>query len=110
MHRAHRQSGFFLLLLYAFFFVSTTMFVHTHSDMNVTHSHPWSSKTHTHTGAQIQLINILTDITSLSEETVVATEDCRQLIDEVDTDIIETGFVTPFVTAGGLRAPPSIAA
>ena len=110
MHMAHRQTGFFLLLLYAFFFASTTLFVHTHPDLNITHSHPWSSKTHTHTGAQIQLIDLLTDITSLSEETVVVTESCCQLIDDVDTDIIETGFVTPSFATCGLRAPPFYAA
>ena len=68
MNRLVRISGILLLSLYAFFFASTNLFIHTHegSYYKIVHSHPWSGKAHGHTSQEVQLINIVSDQTCLA--------------------------------------------
>ncbi len=50
-----------LVVVYAFFLASTTMFYHSHqlADFKLVHSHPFTSHGHTHTAGQILLIDIV---------------------------------------------------
>lgn len=110
MKRVNRAIGFFLLVLYAFFFASTTLFVHTHQDSNATHSHPWSSKAHTHTGSQLQLIDCLTDGLTLAEDTVLVADLKLLFVCDINTRIEEIDIHNPGLSQSGLRAPPVFAA
>lgn len=50
-----------LLVLYAYFFASTHLFVHVHEDASgkIVHSHPWGGKAHTHSNSQLLSISLL---------------------------------------------------
>lgn len=51
-----------LLVVYAFFFASANLFYHSHEDAdgNIVHSHIfWGHKAHSHTTAQLQIIDQL---------------------------------------------------
>ena len=77
--RFSKFSSVVLLVLFAFFFASTNLFVHTHEDISgkIVHSHPWSAKSHNHTSAQFQAISILSaNIFDLSASVDVS--DCPQ--------------------------------
>lgn len=110
MKRVDRAIGLFLLVLYAFFFASTTLFVHTHQDSNITHSHPWSSKNHTHTGSQLQLIDCLADGLTLVEDTVLIPDVKLLFVCSINTCPEEVDVLNPGLSLCGLRAPPVFAA
>ncbi len=53
-----------LLVLFIFYYASSTLFIHSHiiDGEVITHSHPYSSTSHTHTGASIELISLLNNL------------------------------------------------
>ena len=61
MTRLGKYWSALLLALFAFFFASTNLFTHVHEgpEGRIVHSHPWSGKSHSHTGAQYQIIQLL---------------------------------------------------
>lgn len=56
-------SGALLLMVFAFFFASTNLFIHTHDGPygKIVHSHPWGGKPHSHSTSQFQLISIVSN-------------------------------------------------
>lgn len=60
MSRCRKFISLTLVVVYAFFLASTTMFYHSHqlADFNLVHSHPFNSHGHSHTAGQILLIDI----------------------------------------------------
>lgn len=52
-----------LLAVFTFFFVGTTLFIHTHTEedgTHIVHSHPWTPGSgHSHTSDQLLTINML---------------------------------------------------
>ena len=106
--RFPRVSSIILLVLFAFFFASTNLFFHTHEGISgkIVHSHPWSAKSHNHTGAQFQAISLLSaNIFDLSDS--VDRVDCPQC------PLIETAHFDKSASIAGvhpgaisLRGPP----
>lgn len=97
-----------MLSLYAFFFASTNLFIHTHEGpySKIVHSHPWSGKSHSHSSSELQLVNIL------SSANCLAADACQE--PEPITAILGDSFICNVVApvlpqhhrTAGLRAPP----
>jgi len=64
MRKVKKILSLVLLVLYTSYYTSTTCFVHTHQTPwgPVTHSHPYTSGTHTHSTNALQLIASLTTL------------------------------------------------
>jgi len=62
MEKTKKILSFFLVALFMSYYASTTFFFHSHDCKNgiVTHSHPYTSATHTHSANALQLIESLT--------------------------------------------------
>lgn len=97
-----------MLSLYAFFFASTNLFVHTHEGpySKIVHSHPWSGKSHSHSSSELQLINILSLASCLAAEACEGLEPYTAILED---SLIDSG-ITPVLPqhhrTAGLRAPP----
>lgn len=61
MRRLRKITSVLLLVLYATFFASTNLFVHSHDifGQHIVHSHLGGSAHHSHSADQLQTINIL---------------------------------------------------
>lgn len=94
------------MLVYAFFFASTNLFVHSHQfrGYTVVHSHP--GKAATHTADQIQLISILDNSTYDASDMVIAPESDVVLVCDVTTVAVCDAFVSDVPLSSSLRAPP----
>lgn len=110
MNRFVRTSGILLLSLYAFFFASTNLFVHTHEGpyYKIVHSHPWSGKAHSHTSDEVQSISILSVQTCLVGENGCVPEGMVTYGSCVATSLPEADVVRAFANCSGLRAPPCL--
>lgn len=66
MAKIGKVISYLLLVVYIGYFASTNFFVHSHHFQNrtVVHSHPFANRSHGHTGNEIQLIDLLQEITS----------------------------------------------
>lgn len=81
--RFSRVSGIVLFVLFAFFFASTNLCIHTHEGPHgkIVHSHPWSGKSHNHSSSQFQLISLLSATAYSAPSTVDHIEPpCAQTI------------------------------
>lgn len=110
MNRLVRISGILLLSLYAFFFASTNLFIHTHEGpyYKIVHSHPWSGKAHGHTSQEVQLINIVSDQTCLAGNGS-ETPDCPVLSGTAYTTALpEILYCQDCRLLSDLRAPPCL--
>lgn len=101
--------SFLLLALFAFHFASTKLYIHTHqlSYGKIVHSHPFSSKSHTHSSLQFDVISSL-------NSSVLDECDAVHVNFEIQNYFISESYSynTPFVNfniphAFGLKAPPT---
>lgn len=109
MRRLNKYWSALLLLLFAFFFASTNLFTHVHEgpEGRIIHSHPWNGKSHSHTDAQYQIIQLLSsNIFQAGEE-----ENFENPIIFIESDI---SSILPEIYINrilhhilGLRAPPA---
>lgn len=100
-----------LLVVYAFFFASANLFYHSHQDAegNIVHSHIyWGHKAHSHTTAQLQIIDQL----STSSYDNAGQIEIQQLLPVYCEDITDCREVAALSQGDGysfsLRAPPVI--
>lgn len=99
-----------LLLLFACYSASATLFVHSHliDGEQIVHSHPLfggDGASHTHSSAEARLIAALSDVVFVSVATVVVATAVEQLL-----RVVESHYVAHFEYFEGhsrsLRAPP----
>ncbi|MGN1216099.1 MAG: hypothetical protein ACI4TJ_07625 [Candidatus Cryptobacteroides sp.] len=109
MRRLDKYWSALLLALFGFFFASTNLFTHVHEgpEGRIVHSHPWSAKSHSHTDAQYQIIQLLSsNIFQTGEEEHL--EVCFLPIEQANEIIlpdIRVGRIIHHIL--GLRAPPA---
>lgn len=96
------------LLLFAFFFASTNLFTHVHEgeEGRIVHSHPWSAKSHNHTDAQFQIIQLLSGNSFREEENERLEVPYFFIEREVSYPLPEIHISKIFHHVLGLRAPP----
>lgn len=110
MDKRTKIFGLFLISLYAFFFASTTLFVHSHEVLGarIVHSHLLGGKAHSHTTAELRVIDLLSSETCLASDTLTAPEQCNEYCIEtvftVPADVISDYSGRP----SSLRAPPCL--
>ena len=97
-----------MLSLYAFFFASTNLFIHTHEGpySKIVHSHPWSGKSHSHSSSELQLINILSSDNFLAAEACEEPEPYTAILEGSFTCTGTTPVLPQYHRTAGLRAPP----
>lgn len=97
-----------MLSLYAFFFASTNLFIHSHEGpySKIVHSHPWSGKSHSHSSSELQLINILSSDNCLAADTCEEPEPYTATLNDSFTFGGITTVLPQHHRTAGLRAPP----
>ena len=109
MTRLKKYWSALLLLLFAFFFASSNLFTHVHEgpEGRIVHSHPWSAKSHSHTDAQYQLIQLLSG--NIFQAGEVEHFQAPPLFVEAisSSDLPRIHFKRIFHHVLGLRAPPA---
>lgn len=110
MDKRRRLLGIFLLTVYAFFFASTNLFVHSHEGpgSKIVHSHPFNGKAHDHTAGQILLINALACDNCLTAESTMAPEPVTAWCHKTLACLVFTPLSNRAVLVTALRAPPCI--
>jgi len=100
--------GIFLMVVFAFFFASTNLCVHTHDGLNgrIVHSHPWSGKSHSHTGAQFQLISNLSVNTYDSSSVLDCIDIPERIVEVLEFCERDNPFSSYKIEAYCLRGPP----
>lgn len=100
-----------LLVVYAFFFASANLFYHSHQDDegNIVHSHIyWGHKAHSHTTAQLQIIDQLSTSSYDNADQI----EIQQLLPVYCEDITASREVAALCLGAeysfSLRAPPVI--
>lgn len=97
-----------LLVLYAYFFASTHLFVHVHEDFSgrIVHSHPWSGRAHTHSSSQFLSISLLSAyVFDLSPSPV--SFDCPiRWLPVVRCFFVSASSAGALLGANSLRGPP----
>ena len=103
-----KYSGAVSLLLFAFFFASTNLFPHVHEGEagRIVHSHPWSAKSHSHTDAQYQTIQLLSNNTFQEVELYHPDVPFLSFKVEISTPLPKTFIRSVILHILGLRAPP----
>lgn len=101
--------GVFMTLLMVSYLACLSLCLHTHvvDSKVITHSHPYKTSSHTHSGIEIVLIKSLSDFTALASD---------ENADVVPYFSLFCEFFTPFslhvesflLTLSSLRAPPVI--
>lgn len=99
-----------LLSLFLTYQVSITMFAHVHivNGVMIVHSHPSSTKHHTHTGGQIITIAQIGSYHVLEPETGVTVSVERPILYVVEYNPNTFCAVAPHTYGVHLRAPPSL--
>lgn len=110
MNRFVRISGILLLSLYAFFFASTNLFIHTHEGpyYKIVHSHPWSGKAHGHSSQEVQLLNVISDQTCLPESDAMASDGPADFGVSLFESLTEKPFLQEYRLLSDFRAPPCL--
>lgn len=108
--RKNRILALLLALLFLCYYGSATLFLHTHyvNNGDVTHSHPFSETSHSHSNAEYQLIQNLSQIATTIITMVTISCVVRlfiAVIQKVQTHIAHKNVIT----FKQLRAPPVIA-
>lgn len=100
-----------LLVVYAFFFASANLFYHSHQDEegNIVHSHIyWGHKAHSHTTAQLQIIDQLSTLNYENADQI----EIQQLLPEYFEGVTACREVAALSQGSeysfSLRAPPVI--
>lgn len=107
--RKHIVTPLLLLALFLTYQVSITMFTHVHivNGVMIVHSHPSSSKHHTHTTGQVISIAHLTAINTLAAETSTTITVDRPMLYVLKCQTIIFRAPAPHTHCIHLRAPPS---
>lgn len=104
-----RVTGWFLLLLFASFFVGVNFFPHTHVIDNhfVTHSHPFSStENHQHSANGFELIKQLSGLVYACVAFAFIFLLFQRLIERIDTKNLIAKALSPVDSYIFLRPPP----
>ena len=107
--RLQRLVGLFMTLLMVSYLACLSLCQHTHVVGNrvFTHSHPYKSSSHTHSGSGLTLIKSLSDFSALISDENAELKPFFSLICEVNS--LNSLHVEPFYLALlSLRAPPFI--
>ncbi len=107
--RIQRFVGVFMALLMVSYLACLSLCLHTHVVDNkvFTHSHPYKTTSHSHSGVEIVLLKLLSDFTALISDENVDVKPYFSLICEVNS--LVSLHVEPFYLAHlSLRAPPFI--
>lgn len=101
-------TGIMLLMVYAFFFASTTLFVHTHiiSDVKIVHSHPFNGASPSHDLNQFNLVGTLDSAVYEESEVPVAPTPVPTLFHKAAEVTIVAKLHQPHILTFSLRAPP----
>ncbi len=109
MFRFRKFISLTLVVVYAFFLASTTMFYHSHqlADFKLVHSHPFTSHGHTHTAGQILLIDIV-DSAAYKESPTMSVPVCAPVAADPDLFVryVEP-VLAPVFFLFSLKAPPA---
>lgn len=96
------------LVLFAFFFAATNLFTHVHEgpEGRIVHSHPWSGKPHSHSGSELQLLQVIS-----SNIYLVSGQDEIVPVESQEFSILPVPELSEVVRSLfhhvlGLRAPP----
>lgn len=108
MRKTAKITSLLLLVLYLGYFASSNFFVHSHLFRNhlIVHSHPFSSKSHTHTGSEFEVIDLIQNATSLQavEPAFVA---CAEITLFADPSMaLQPRLASASCALASLRAPP----
>ena len=101
--------GVFMTLLMVSYLACLSLCLHTHvvDSKVITHSHPYKTSSHTHSGVEIVLLKTLSNFTALVSDENVDVKPYFSLICEVNS--LVSLHVEPFYLAHlSLRAPPFI--
>ena len=107
--KIQRFVGVFMTLLMVSYLACLSLCLHTHIVDNkvFTHSHPYKTSSHTHSGVEIVLLKTLSDFTVLMSDENPDIKPYFSLICEVNS--LVSLHVEPFYLAHlSLRAPPFI--
>lgn len=99
--------GAFLTMLMVSYFACLSLCLHTHviDSKVVTHAHPYKSSSHTHSGAEIVLIQQFTSFKALISTENVSLKPFFSKISEINCFIL-LFFEFHHLTQTSLRAPP----
>ena len=107
--KIQRFVGVFMTLLMVSYLACLSLCLHTHvvDSKVITHSHPYKTSSHTHSGVEIVLLKTLSDFTVLMSDENPDIKLYFSLICEVNS--LVSLHVEPFYLAHlSLRAPPFI--
>ena len=107
--KIQRFVGVFMTLLMVSYLACLSLCLHTHvvDSKVITHSHPYKTSSHTHSGVEIVLLKTLSDFTVLMSDENPDIKPYFSLICEVNS--LVSLHVEPFYLAHlSLRAPPFI--
>ena len=109
MTRLSKYWSALLLSLFAFFFASTNLFTHVHEgpEGRIVHSHPWSGRSHSHTDAQDQTIQLLSGNVFQAGEEEHFEVPYSQIESIITYPLPEIQVQRIFHHVLGLRAPPA---
>ena len=107
--KIQRFVGVFMTLLMVSYLACLSLCLHTHVVDNkvFTHSHPYKTSSHTHSGVEVVLLKSLSNFTALVSDENVDVKPYFSLICEINS--LVSLHVEPFYLALlSLRAPPFI--
>lgn len=108
MDLTRKLISYLLITLFAFHFVSTKLCFHTHQLPcgKIVHSHPFGSKSHTHSSLQFELISSLDSYDVDNYESIHVNPEIRKyIISELCCSAPSFDSIVPY--AFGLKAPPA---
>ena len=108
-HRIQHFVGVFMTLLMVGYLACLSLCLHTHvvDSKVITHSHPYKTSSHTHSGVEIVLIKSLSDFTALTSDENADITPYFALFCEYFTPS-SLHVESFFLTLSSLRAPPVI--
>ena len=111
MKNFRKISSVVLLALYAIFFASTNLCVHSHDieGVRVVHSHLGGSASHSHTASQIQTINFIDTEAFVSSQCISADDVCFAASVENCGCAYQDAVLPANYKTHSLRAPPCFA-
>lgn len=101
----------FLVVLFAAYYCGSTLFMHSHNTWHgiVTHSHPFSPKSHhSHTDCEFETIAALNNIVSDDVSADMSVEPFESLL-QVLEPVADAYAAIGDINATGARAPPYFA-
>mgnify|MGYP003300510905 FL=1 len=108
-HRIQHFVGVFMTLLMVSYLACLSLCLHTHvvDSKVITHSHPYKTSSHSHSGVEITLLESLSDFSTLLSDENSDITPCFALLCEFSASY--SVHVESFLlTLSSLRAPPYI--